>query len=246
MEFWTPWFFVLFPPAQKETEAAHALQPPPAHWSLGQSTSKVLRRHGYKQAQLWRRVIPHGAQTFQPHLGNRFYLASTVGFWWPCLDIFLQGMWSGQGCPAPRMTIKPALHPLPVHGAWKGSALSNIHKTNVLGLLRAGLPIRHFSELRLTPCTSISISAGECPGRSPPSAAKGSGTVIFPIAVITYPDKSNLKLVRNVNSSPLRLESESLGGSTGTQQPLKLSNAWPTYSLKMLVPTWPRRALNVV
>lgn len=61
--------------------------------------------------------------------------------------------------------------------------------------------------------------------------------------MITYPDKSNLKLVRNVNSSPCRLESGSLGGPTGTQRPLKLSNAWPTDSLKTLVPTWPRNSV---
>lgn len=43
--------------------------------------------------------------------------------------------------------------------------------------------------------------------------------------MITYPDRSNLELVRNVNSSHLRLESESLGGFTGTLQSLKLSKA---------------------
>lgn len=63
--------------------------------------------------------------------------------------------------------------------------------------------------------------------------------------MITYPDRSNLELVRNVNSSHLRLESESLGGFTGTLQSLKLSKAWSTCSLKTLAPTWPRIALNV-
>lgn len=35
-----------------------------------------------------------------------------------------------------------------------------------------------------------------------------------------------------------------MGGPTGTQQSLKFSNGCPTYSLKALIPTWPRIALN--
>lgn len=95
------WFFVLSALAQKTTEAV--LCSPPLQRL--ESTSNVLRRQ-LLEGSAWRHLISLKAQTFYPHMGYWLYFTSTVDFWWPCLDIFLQGMWSGQGCPAPRTAIK--------------------------------------------------------------------------------------------------------------------------------------------